>query len=65
MPRKRIPKNPGRFTVELSMVKTYLVSNDRRGGNGILIPCRDKKQAEELCEKLNKLDPKIEHEIWY
>ena len=65
MDRIRIPKNPGRFTVELSMVKTYIASNDKPGGNGIIIACKDKKQAEELCEKLNKLDPKQEHEIWY
>jgi hypothetical protein len=64
MARIRIPKRAGAFNVSLSVAKTYLVSNDKSGGNRINIPCKSKELAEALCEKLNRLDPHREHEIW-
>jgi hypothetical protein len=64
MARIRIPKNAGRFEVSLSMVQTYIVTNGKSGGSRIIIPCKNREQAERLCKKLNGLDPKQEHEIW-
>jgi len=65
MARIRIPKHAGPFNVSMSMVFTYIVSNDKSGGSRIIIPCKSREQAEKLCERLNKLDPKSEHEVWF
>jgi hypothetical protein len=63
MPRIKIPKNSGHFSIGIAYAGNYIVTNDKSGGNSIVIPCRDKEQAEELCKKLNAK----EHngEIWY
>jgi len=64
MARIRIPKNAGQFKIEFSMVQTYIVTNGKSGGNRIIIPCKSKEQAENVCEKLNGLDSNSEHEVW-
>ena len=64
MARIRIPKHAGPFSVSLSMAFTYIVTNEKSGGNRIIISCKSREQAEKLCRKLNKLDPKSEHEVW-
>jgi len=64
MARIRIQKNAGPFKIGLSMVQTYIVTNGKSGGNGIIIPCDSRKQAETLCERLNKLNPSKDHEVW-
>ena len=45
---KKSPENPGQFKVAHSVVDTCIVTNDKRGSDAFVIPCRDKKQAEEL-----------------
>lgn len=53
MPKKTIPKNPGAFRVSIAKAGNYIVLNDRTGKNQVIIPCRDREQAEELCRRLN------------
>jgi hypothetical protein len=53
MPKKTIPKNAGRFRVSIAKAGNYIVLNDRTGKNKVIIPCRDREQAEELCLRLN------------
>ena len=54
MPRIRVPKNAGHFSIDIAYAGNYIVTNDKSGGNSIIIPCRDQEQAEELCKKLNE-----------
>lgn len=56
MPKKTIPKNAGRFRVSTAKAGNYIVINDRTGKNQVIIPCRDREQAEELCRRLNAHD---------
>ncbi len=65
MARIRIPKHAGPFSVSMSVALTYIVSNNKSGGSRIIISCKSKRQAEKLCVRLNKLDPKSEHEVWF
>ncbi len=48
-----IPENAGRFRVSTAKAGNYIVLNDRTGKNQIIIPCRNREQAEELCRRLN------------
>ena len=64
MARIRIQKNAGPFKIKFSGTLAYRVMNDKSGGNRIIIPCERREQAEELCKRLNNLDPRKEHEIW-
>jgi DNA polymerase IIIc chi subunit len=64
MARITIPKNAGEFSVSLSAVLTYIVSNGKSGGNRIIIPCKSREQAEKLCKKLNERDRRKELVIW-
>jgi hypothetical protein len=64
MARIRIPKNAGQFSIGHSAAGAFIVSNGKSGGNRIIIPCKTYEQAVKLCETLNKLDSKLEHEIW-
>jgi len=62
MPKYTIPENAGRFRVETAMAGNYMVINDKTGKNQVIIPCRDRVQADEVCERLNKGDHR--GEIW-
>jgi len=53
MPRQTIPKNAGLFRVSTSKSGNYIVLNNMTGKNQVIIPCRDREQAEELCRRLN------------
>jgi hypothetical protein len=53
MAKVTIPKNAGTFRVVIARAGNYMVRNDRTGKNHIFFACRDKKQAEELRDKLN------------
>ena len=64
MARIRIPKNAGQFSIAYSAARTYMVTNEKSGGNRIIIPCKSYEQAKKLCARLKELDPKQEHEIW-
>jgi hypothetical protein len=56
MARRRIPKNAGKFRVFFSNAGTFGVLNDKTGRNKVIIPCRDKRHAEEVCALLNSKD---------
>jgi precorrin-6B methylase 1 len=64
MARKLIPKNAGKFKVSLSMIGTYIVTNDKSGGNRIIIPCKSKEQAEKVCKQLNERNENEEFILW-
>ncbi len=51
-----IPKNPGTFRVIIGMAGNPIVTNDKSGKGKVLIPCKSRKQADALCEKLNRGD---------
>jgi hypothetical protein len=53
MARIQIPDNPGQFRVIKSYAGTPLIINDKTGKKRITIPCKTRKQADELCERLN------------
>ena len=64
MARIIIPKNAGReFYIVTSSAGTPLLLNGKTGKNKVSIPCRDQKQAEELCEKLKQGDHN--GEVWF
>ena len=46
----------------MALAGNYAVINDRTGRNKVMIPCREKQQAEELCERLNGKDRPSE--VW-
>ena len=62
MPQYRIPKSPGRFRIVKARAGNWIVLNDKTGGGKIVIPCRDREQAERLCERLNTKNH--DGEIW-
>ncbi len=53
----QVPKYAGgQFHVRKSYAGTPMVWNGKTGKNKLVIPCRDRKQAEEVCQKLNTGD---------
>ena len=54
MPRYTLPKNAGVFRVQKAMAGNYIVINNKTGKNQVIIPCQDKKHADDLCGQLNK-----------
>ena len=63
MPHITLPKHPGLFRVAIARAGNYIVLNDKTGKSEIIIACRDKKEADDLCERLNKGDHK--GQIWH
>jgi hypothetical protein len=41
MPRARVSKNPGNFSIDIAYAGNDIVSNDKSDGNSIIIDCRD------------------------
>ncbi len=56
MPLYQIPPTATRFEIARSKEGSFIVVSDTRGTDGVVIPCRDEAQAEELCAKLNRKD---------
>ena len=54
MARFEIPKNAGKFTVVVARGGHYAVWNRKEGKLRVSIPVRTRKQAEEVCAKLNR-----------
>lgn len=50
----KIPQNAGSFRVVVAQGGHFAVWNGKFGRNGVSIPVRTKKQAREICEKLNR-----------
>ena len=49
----KIPKNSGKFTVVTARGGHFCVWNRKTGIHEVLIPIRDRKLAQEVCQKLN------------
>jgi len=56
MARYKIPQNSGKFTVVAALGGHYAVWNRKYGRHEVTIPVRTKKQAEVVCDKLNRKD---------
>lgn len=54
MPLYQIPLSAKRFEIARSKDGSYIVVSDTKGTEGVVIPCRDEAQANEVCEKLNR-----------
>ena len=54
MARYRIPPNIGKVRLVMGLGGTYTVWNGKHGKHEFTIVCRTKKQAQEVCEKINK-----------
>ena len=62
MPKYTIPKNQGVFRVQTAMAGNYIVINNKTGKNQIIIQCRSKDHANDICNRLNRKDHN--GEIW-
>ena len=62
MARIQIPKNSGECQVIIASAGNYAVFNNKSGKNRIMIPCRDKAQADEIARRINTGDH--DGEIW-
>ena len=49
-----IPKNAGKFTVVVARGGHYAVWNRKNGKDEIAIPVKTKKQAQEICDRINR-----------
>ena len=54
MARYTIPSNIGRVRLVMGLGGTYTVWNGKHGKHEFTIVCRTKKQAQEVCERINK-----------
>ena len=54
MARYVIPKNSGKFTVVAAKGGHFCVWNRKTGQHEITIPIRDRRKAQEVCDKLNR-----------
>lgn len=50
----RIPKNAGKFIVVVARGGHYAVWNRKQGRGEVSIPVRDKKQAQAICDQINR-----------
>jgi len=53
MPRYVVPPNAGPYRVVTARAGNPLVCNEYTGQRKVLIPCRSKEQADDLCKQLN------------
>ena len=56
MARYDIPPNIGKVRIAKSLGGTFAVWNGKQGKNEFRILCRDRKQATELVDKINRKD---------
>jgi hypothetical protein len=54
MPTYRIPRNAGKFIVVVARGGLFAAWNRKQGRDSISILVRTKRQAQEICEKLNR-----------
>ncbi len=53
MPRYDVPQNIGKVRVAMGIGGRYTVWNGKQGQHEFVIPCRNRKQAEEIVKILN------------
>lgn len=51
-----IPSNSGKFIVVVARGGFFSVWNRKHGKMNVEIPCKTKKQADEICKRLNAKD---------
>ena len=56
MPTYKIPPNTGKVRVAMGLGNKFTVWNGKQGQHEFSIPCRNRKQAEELVKKINARD---------
>jgi hypothetical protein len=52
--RIEIPQNVGKVRVAMGLGGKYVVWNGKQGKHEFSITCRNRKEAQELAEKINK-----------
>ena len=63
MARYDIPQNVGKVRVAIFLGNKYVVWNGKHGKHEFRIPCRDRKQAEEVAAKINRREHNGEIEV--
>jgi len=63
MARYSIPPNVGKVKVAVFLGNKYAVWNGKQGEHEFRIICRDRKQATQVAEKINRKDHKGEIEV--
>ena len=56
MPVYQIPPNAKRFEVVRGKAGDFMVVSETTGTAGVAIPAADQRQAEDLCDRLNRGD---------
>jgi hypothetical protein len=54
MAKYTIPPNTGKVRVAMGLGGRYTVWNGKQGPDEFVITCRNRKQAQEVAEKINK-----------
>ena len=54
MPTHSIPPNVGKVRVAMTVGGKFTVWNGKQDQHEFVIPCRDRKQANEVAEKINR-----------
>jgi len=63
MPRYEVPQNIGKVRVAMGVGGKYTVWNGKQGKHEFAIPCRNRKQAEEIAKLLNSKERPKEIQI--
>lgn len=63
MAKYELPKNLGKVRVAMSFGNRFTVWNGKQGRDEFVILCRDRKQAEEICRKINAKEHDGEIEV--
>ena len=53
MPKIKVPQNTGKVRVAMGLGGKFTVWNGKQGKHEFAIPCRNRKQAEELVKLIN------------
>jgi hypothetical protein len=49
----KVPQNTGKVRVAVTLGNKFTVWNGKQGKHEFAIPCRNRKQAEEIARKIN------------
>jgi hypothetical protein len=60
VPTYKVPPNTGKVRVAMGLGNKFTVWNGKQGQHEFAIPCRNRKQAEEIAKKINSKEHKGE-----
>jgi len=60
VPTYKVPQNTGRVRVAITTGNRITVWNGKQGQHEFAIPCRNRKQAQEIAKKINNREHKGE-----